>query len=742
MHSTAHTSEVNHPHYLSVILSRGSAGALFLEVEDGLLRVASHDLGRRKGRHDFPVLVDTTLQHLGSKSESVDTTIFCVPHSWSAGNEVTDEWRDEIESITNGLQLSALGFVDQLEALITAGASEPITTVLVVISVDAVEVAIVKQSQLTAVTSVGRSNDVAADCLEALARITRDDANSAVSLPNTMQLASYDMHDEQLRDLQQELLAFDWESQEVFSAMPSVDVIPQREAVHRLVRHMADVFELEADSTIPDTVAPTPPAVEPEDTVPLAAASSTDGSFSTVTADQQETILEQAAADSHQDWQDDPEENEESEADVNTAVNTARTGWLNALMKRASHHHFALVGFIGGVLALLGIGGFVLWQSLQAQVVITPALENVSTDATIAVVARGAGTDESSATTSAAIPEISAEVVTSEVSGSESKDTTGATLVGEKAEGSVELSNKTETKREFDAGTVLLRNGQEFELIESVEIASASVEESDDEETKTFGKASARIRALEIGAEGNLNPGEELRITDVSSDEISVIVSGEEGLTGGFSREVRVVSESDRSQLQQALRGELRDQALESLMESAAENENIIPVQGSTISSSDFSEEVGAEVDTLSLDLSVSVQGFRYNTTDVKPLVETLLQEKVEEGRFLLTDDPQILIDSSSTASSSTRAVIETNVSAETAPQLNFESWRSEIAGKRAESAAAILRGKSEIDSVTIQLQPAWIQYIWNRLPKDTERVILQNNLLDRYPNQKTQAEE
>jgi hypothetical protein len=318
---------------------------------------------------------------------------------------------------------------------------------------------------------------------------------------------------------------------------------------------------------------------------------------------------------------------------------------------------------------------------------------------------------------------LKAELLESSFSESKTIDTSGVKLVGDAAKGRVTVTNKTNNSVTISSGTQLVGGGITFTLDEEINIASASVSQNDEGETKTYGKTDAPVTAVKIGAEGNIGSGVQMSVGTFSENTVSA--ETKDAFTGGSSREVRVFSNEDQAALLDAVKQLILEKAEAEFKDSGESGTYTIPTGEITVTDATYDAKVGDEVSTVSLELEADVSAVTYLTEDVESLVGFALKDEIPSGYELSDKQPSILSQTDDNATASAKQVVlMSNISAQALPQFDEDSFKNEISGQSPSSAEAILRGKAEVDEVTVQLKPGLAKFISNVLPKKIDKII------------------
>ncbi|MDH5533701.1 MAG: hypothetical protein OEX81_04730, partial [Candidatus Pacebacteria bacterium] len=369
-----------------------------------------------------------------------------------------------------------------------------------------------------------------------------------------------------------------------------------------------------------------------------------------------------------------------------------------------------------GLFTLILIGFLAITFSGKAIITLNLNPKNINKDISITL-------DPSISESDFADLTLKSELVSKNFFFNQTNETTGVTLVGEKAKGKIQISNKTDGTKTFTAGTSLTANGIRFTLDDDVTVASASVEIKSNEEVKSYGTSDANISAVKIGAEANLDADASLVIDDFSTSSYEGRVV--EQLSGGSSREIRVVSEEDLTQLMLEVKKKILEIAAQEYKDQSDNEEKItfISTNKLTVTDQNYSGKEADEAKTLSLELSADVEAISFENGDIKPLAEYVLKDLVPEGFEIVDKEPQILSDVNEESATSSAIIIDANISTQAIPILDYNSLKQELSSKSISSAEAILNGKSEIKSFMIELFPKILESIWKKLPNKVDKI-------------------
>lgn len=713
-------------------------------VQSLLLKITMEDT---KILHKSPVLTyadaetviiraDETLQELGKESENVNEVIFVVDPSWLKAGDVIASKKPLIQKITTDLALRPVGFLVQSEVLIqnSLAHNAHFSAVVLLLTSSQIAMTVVTQGKINPTQFVGRSQDVTADLQEAFARYLHE--KNQAHLPGKLICTSFSLTEEELVDCQQKLLDTSWGEKAPFVQTPTIDVIKPELALS-IVGQQAGNAIMGLHNAEVKTMAP---AAEKSHQVETEAA---EMGFTTVdhknvapVADEERAVevakdflptsfgipIKQSKAD--------PAVETAVDDEVELAVETPETapkhkkkGFLAGLFagkpsasgkKKHNPKLFIILGFVLGLLALLVGGYFWILSATTVTAQITPVVKTVASDVSLTL---DPDLDE-------ADPEnlrIPAQVVTKTLKTQTSGTTSGIKIVGDKAKGEVVIYNKTTSEKNFASGTVLEFGDLQFVTDKEVTVPAATVEQSGNKETKTFGETKVAATANVIGVESNIGKDTELSVA--SFDKSTYAAKADTEFTGGSSREIRVVSQEDRDLLLSEAKKNLLKDAEEAFKAESGDGTFILPTEEVTITKATFSDELEAAAEELVLDAEGTVSAVSYQAEDLVPLAEAVLGEKVPPAYQLSSEAPEILSAPAKNSDPEKAVVLQANLSAKAVPQLEPQTMSLELAGKPLTEATAILTDTGVVEASTFTFNPSFAQGFVKNLPKDKNKI-------------------
>ncbi len=674
---------------LYIAYSDQTVQAYLLELQDGAAKFLE-----QSDQHSFSdektalIRTDECLQQLGSQSESVSEVLLGLDPNWVHNGEIAPEKKEFLKKVFTDLSLKPLGFISFAEALSQQyiARDSAASLLLIYCAEEKLSIVAIRKGTIERAESVGRSGDVVADLTEGLARFGQDQEVGENYLPSTIVLASFALSDDAVSDIQQQLLGHSWTGSGLFLHAPVVTVVSHQEVVQAIALEAGAALLGSTMSLAPPDESSFPKTFG----IPIA---------STVPKQQPEfgELISEDAEDPAQRHQHD------------------------ALPSPFSAHHIkrsVVIGLALGFLALIGLTVVAVQVLMRATITIVAAQKPISEELEITLDPQATGTDTEKRV-------LAAVLVTQDVTGEDSMQTTGVTIVGEKASGEVVLYNKTTSEKTFEVGTSFSIGAVGYHLVEAATIPAAKVEQSGSREVKDYGQKNVRIEADKIGDTGNQAEKAELTVASFATSSYSAEVT-KTGLTGGSSREVRVVSEEDMVQLKKEVTRKILDAANEDFKRKSGDGTYILPSTTLNITKTEFDAEPETEAGTLSLTITATVSALSYSVEDIKPIAESVLQAKVPEGYTLSTEDPQVLSAPTEQSGDVTASVtLSANISSYAVPIIDTQALAHAVKNKSLPDAQSYLQDVPTVSGVQISMQPSVLAPVYKKLPSSSEKITI-----------------
>ena len=295
--------------------------------------------------------------------------------------------------------------------------------------------------------------------------------------------------------------------------------------------------------------------------------------------------------------------------------------------------------------------------------------------------------------------DLPAESMEAAVSADKSISTTGSKLVGDKATGAVSIANNAKTARSFPAGTILTSpSGLKFVLDETVAVASGSGDVFNPQPAK----AVAKITASQIGGDYNLSAGTVFRVGTYAETETAA--KNDAAISGGTSRQAKVVSKDDAAKLRADLSESLKSIAKDELSQKVSSEDQLITESISLLSLSEsFDHKVDEEADNVTLKLSATARGLVVSKSELQSIIDAQVNPQIPAGYVFDTDVTQSM---AVKKADKTTATFQVHVAAQLLPQMDVSQIAKDLTGKYPDRAKEYLQSLPAVGQIDILISP------------------------------------
>lgn len=641
--------------------------------------------------------------------------IFGLPFDWVEGDSIKALKKPLLANICEKLGLQPVGFVVSQEALITYLKNQqgtPLSAVLVQLMISEITVSLVSLGKIIQSENVGKSDDLALDIKEGLARIKNID-----QLPARIIL--FDGLTD-FEEAKQQIISYDWQSHLPFLHFPKVEAL-KRDFIMEAIA-IAGGSEVAKSLGFAIEEKPKPVPVEEEIAV------------ETETAIATEAVNDGAV-----------EQNIENfgfvkEQDIaKTEIKIAPVIVPSSEPEKAKKNFLAGISgffkkipnpfkFIGNKLILILIILLVLaagviaswWVIPKAEIFIYYQPEKIEKNISFTL-------DENITQPDFKNKIIPAQIVEVEVKGEKQGQASGEKLVGDKAKGEVVIYNKTDLSKNFPKGTILVRNDNlKFVTLDSISIASSSSKTTEEGEEIIWGKNTVGIEAVEVGKESNTEKGVTFTLKDYPSSSFGA--KNDNGLSGGTSKKVKTVTAQDKENLTKELTDELKTEAEKKLIEQSSAEKIVVEnsSQAKNINET-FDKKTGEETDVFNLQLTLALQSFSFKKEDLNEFLKKELSVSVPAGFTFNDNDFSTRIISSK--DSDEKIQVEMAVTLNLLPQIDLQDLKKALKGKTNVSMEKYLSINENFVKAKVDIYPS-IFSVLKRLPPSENRIEAKIELL------------
>ncbi len=715
----------NNELFISIMLTDISVSSALWKIIEGQVHILNQSSVRYyQTEDDQLVQCDESLQELGKESEKTDQVLFALEPEWATQSEIKVPHDDRLQELCKSLSLEAAGFVLSTEALINhlIDDNRYLSALVIYLGSTSLTLNVLHQGQVQKTVSVGRSENILLDVQEVLARLNGDLEKTGKKLPLNMILSSASVEDADLLDHQQQLLSIDWVKEYGFIQQPVIDLVKSHEVMEAVVKEggvalakdtglVPQETDISFDSKEEEIVEDDQLEFNSDSlSVPLSANITSPSRNSAVATSFGVPIaVDQVSS-------------QDNKQDLKSSLrkNSLPAGNRKKPGKKQKIKLIIAAGIILGLMVSALVSFLLLKSSYQVVVAVQPSVHQLQKELSILL-------DPAIAQSDPELNLLKAEQITKEVSGDESTLTTGVKQVGENAKGEIRILNKTDEDKTFEKGTVVYADSLEFVLDEKVEVPASSVEVSNtgDSEKREYGQKNVQVVAKEIGTQSNVSKDTDFKIESFSTDTYSA--KSVEDFSGGSSREIRVVSETDYQELLTTLKQRLLKQARDEMIESQKIDLHIVPTEEFKILSQDYSAEIGDETDEISLSLKIELSGLSYTNQDLLDLARVVLADDVPENYEFV--DSGLKVDSQVVEleeDEDSQLRIEANLQGQAQAIIDSDSLIKDLPNMSIEEATSKLSQLDQVAEVNFQFTPSVGSSLFKKLPSKIEKITVE----------------
>lgn len=631
------------------------------EVESGNLQVTDIANGNYESDEEILNVTDQLLdQTLKTKNIEPEKILFGVPNSWLQDDNLKNPYLKLLKELVKNLNLKPMAYVSTSSALtnfLEKSEGAPTTAIIVSITQDNLIVNIARAGKLDGSKHLKRGDNIGEDIEKVLLQFSEVEV-----LPSKILLYG-DVDMEKQKDT---LLEFPWMNKLSFLHLPKIDLLEKDIEIKAVA--LAGASELQtnvryASSLNVANATEITPEKDYDNNLGFIA-----GDISTVK--KREEIIA-------------PEKNEEipSPETQHPRFNLKLMDKVKSLLE--------LQGRKKLILPIAAIIIFVLAYVFLLQATITIFVEprTLERDTQVTADPNAKLVDEDKKI-------IPGQIIETQISGSDKIATTGKKQIGDASKGTVKIINNSSDAQTLSRGTVISSSNLKFTLDTTVNIASTSAT------TDTKSTATAQVTAETVGADGNLSSG-----TQFSSANSRVAIIAEGNFSGGTSKEVAVVTDSDQKKLLASLTVELKKKASESLQGKLNGKKILEEALLEEIVSKSYSKNINDQAQEFSLNLTIKYKGTAYLDDDLKTIVSKLVETNIPPDFELNLAQTETQSDVFKLEKDG-RLIFLARFKAKLMPKLDIKKIKNQIRGRSTNEAVSIIKNLENVLESEIIITP------------------------------------
>lgn len=301
-------------------------------------------------------------------------------------------------------------------------------------------------------------------------------------------------------------------------------------------------------------------------------------------------------------------------------------------------------------------------------------------------------------------------------------DSTGTKDAGEKAIGKIVAYN------DYDDKPLLLQKGTKFSANDKIYIST------EDATVPGFtftilpgprlvtnpGSVEISVEADKAGDQYNIGPSDFSILTIPSEKQDKIYGKSTTAFTGGVTKEIKIVTESDLTNAEKSLIEELNKSMKAELIESAdSQKISVIEdaIAGDIISSTSDSE-INNEKDKFNYTLKYSISTIGFIQSDLYDVVRKAVESKLED-KMLIDPEKSEITYKFKEAGSDSKIILAIGLNGKIASKLTEDNLKRGILNKSISEASSILKENEVVSDVAIDPWPNFIK----RMPLMAKRI-------------------
>lgn len=283
---------------------------------------------------------------------------------------------------------------------------------------------------------------------------------------------------------------------------------------------------------------------------------------------------------------------------------------------------------------------------------------------------------------------------------------TGKKNLGGKASGTLTVYNYWDSNPQtFPTGTKFLSSSKTFVSKSSVTIPGTSIRGGN----IVPGNVNVDIEAENAGEDYNVKSGRFTIVGLPAAQQEKIYGQSSKDLTGGFSKEVTVVSQQDYDQAKDKLTKELNDDLKNQLKEKTNGLEILDKaVQNDTVETKS-SANVGQEANDFTLKIKERTRVMGFNKSDFDQFIVEVLEKQIPQDKMItLGLDDTIVPVVKETKYDEKSLNLEVHVKAKISSKVDIEKVKKDLLGKSNTAINGYLNKIDGINGFEIKFSPSW----------------------------------
>lgn len=401
----------------------------------------------------------------------------------------------------------------------------------------------------------------------------------------------------------------------------------------------------------------------------------------------------------------------------NSSKKSAKNNGENKKVPSFTKFRKRLLLILLAVVLLIGFLVWAIWYAPKATVQITAktSSQHIQTSATIAADAKTSAIDSTIKSVRAEEPQ-AAEV---------EFQATGEETSGEKAKGTVTLSNcASRSSIKLAVGTAVSYGSYNFLTTKAVTVPGGS-SSSEWGSCNQPGTVSVAVTAQSIGTEYNVESGTDF---DVAGGK-GLTATNKTAFSGGSKRTFKIVTQADVQAASEQIAAKGTDEVKAKLLEKLGKNVTAIDSslragEANVVSAPEVGKE--APNGTAKLTSSVTYVMDGVAKSDLEAFITQATEQKIaKENSQRVYETGAKEASLTDFAATETGGTLNLEATAQVGPQVKDADIKKRVAGKKFGDIQSDLKTIQGIDDVEVKLSPFWV----SKVPEDAEKITVKFKL-------------
>ncbi len=290
---------------------------------------------------------------------------------------------------------------------------------------------------------------------------------------------------------------------------------------------------------------------------------------------------------------------------------------------------------------------------------------------------------------------------------------TGQKNIGTKASATITFYNSLDSNNHnLAAGAQLSSSSKTFVLKSAISIPGAGVSGG----SVVPGTAKGNIEAEDVGAQFNVKAGRFTILGLSSSQQAGIYGQSSSDLSGGISKQVQVVSQSDYDNAKNKIIGELSDSVAKDLQKKIGEQKVLDKAQVTPEPTITTTANVNSEATSFDMNIKYTKQVMVFDNSQMKDFLVVILTKQVPQDKMVaIASDSDVGLEVTKAAYDNNELDLKANVIAKITAKIDVTAIKTAVLGKNSLAAESYVKSQPSVTQVKVDFWPKfWLKRIPN----------------------------